>query len=380
MAVQLLRNSRVFASTVTTGFTKENTKEILVQDDFDFSVGSNSTDISVNEAGPRPMRGSKRFNDSLNPAEWSFSTYLLPILDKTTRKVSVPDYMLWHALASGKPLDLNSKQGFHSNEINAMVNFTESAYHELDMLQLYVNMDGGWYHIKRCQVNQAEISIDIDGIGMTSWSGNGTEINKLDAAPFDVKALGITPAEFADLQDSYIVNKLTIMHLQDNDNKKTVYDIPVTGGSFTIENGITYLTPSTIGYVDKPIGSFTGGLNISGNITAYLNNRKAGSEDLFKDILKNLSPVNSYKVSFVLGGEYEEERPAVILVAPKAILSVPTIEIDDVLSTQVEFKAQPTELDSNDPAFFGFSPIFTKERVKTFIERGDAKTDTGGAG
>ena len=79
MAVSLLRNTRLWVSTVESGFTDTNTQEILIGDDLSFSQGASETDVTVEEAGPTPTRGSKRFIDAINPAEWSFSNYILPV-------------------------------------------------------------------------------------------------------------------------------------------------------------------------------------------------------------------------------------------------------------------------------------------------------------
>ena len=58
--------------------TSANCFRIGVLDGYSFSQGSESTDVTINEAGAAPNRGSKRFNDSLPPAEWSFATYVRP--------------------------------------------------------------------------------------------------------------------------------------------------------------------------------------------------------------------------------------------------------------------------------------------------------------
>lgn len=376
MAIQLLRESRLFISTVESGFNKTNTMEILMQDDISFGVDGNSTDITVNEAGPVPTRGSKRYNDSLNPANWSFSTYILPYLETVgdTKRVMLPDYMLWHALTSGKPINLAGTDGFHTNKTNAIVDFKASAFHQLADLNIYIRTGEVWYQIKKVQVNQAEINVDIDNIAMVTWSGNGTELIPLDAAPFDVKTVEVTDELYLELQKSYLVNKLTILHITDNLGTKKDYNIPITGASFSVSNNITYLTPNTLSRVDRPISSFTGGITITGNLTAYLNTTPLGSAELYKDLLRNLSTVNSYSISFVLGGEYDDARPVAILVAPNAILSVPSLEVDDVLSTQIEFSADPSDMSAGDQAFFGFSPAFDKALIKKFIETGDADT------
>lgn len=370
MSLQLLRNTRIFVSTVKTGHDKTNTQEILVQDDISWGQDSNSTDITVNEAGPRPTRGSKRFNDSLNAAEWSFSTYILPYLDKTTSKQIVPDYMLWHALSSGKPINLEGNTGAHTNEANFMVNFKDNAYHELAMLHIYILTDKAWSYIDSCQINQAEVNVDIEDIGRVTWSGNGNQLIPLDAAPFDPDTVGIDDETYMTIQGSYIKNKLTILKIKDMDTGKA-YDIPITGGSFTINNNITYLTPNVMSRVNIPIGSFTGAFELTGSLTAYLNDKALGSMDLYKDLAKTLKVVNRFEIALVLGGEYDDERPAAVLVAKQAHVNIPTIETDDVLGTSVEFKAIPTDLDTGDEGYLGFSNKYTKATIANLIATGD---------
>ncbi|UGO55649.1 putative major tail protein [Escherichia phage JLBYU43] len=370
MSLQLLRNTRIFVSTVKTGHNKTNTQEILVQDDISWGQDSNSTDITVSEAGPRPTRGSKRFNDSLNAAEWSFSTYILPYLDKTTSKQIVPDYMLWHALSSGKPINLDGDTGAHTNGANFMVNFKDNAYHELAMLHIYILTDRAWSYIDSCQINQAEVNVDIEDIGRVTWSGNGNQLIPLDAAPFDPDTVGIDDETYMTIQGSYIKNKLTILKIKDMDTGKA-YDIPITGGSFTINNNITYLTPNVMSRVNIPIGSFTGAFELTGSLTAYLNDKALGSMDLYKDLAKTLKVVNRFEIALVLGGEYDDERPAAVLVAKQAHVNIPTIETDDVLGTSVEFKAIPTDLDTGDEGYLGFSNKYTKTTIANLIATGD---------
>lgn len=374
MSLQLLRNTRIFVSTVKTGHTKENTQEILVQDDISWGQDSNSTDITVNEAGPRPTRGSKRFNDSLNAAEWSFSTYILPYKDKTNNKQIVPDYMLWHALSSGKALNLDGDTGAHNNETNFMVNFKDNSYHELAMLHIYILTDKAWSYIDSCQINQAEVNVDIEDIGRVTWSGNGNQLIPLDTQPFDPDVVGIDDETYMTIQSSYIKNKLTILKIKDMDSGKA-YDIPITGGTFTINNNITYLTPNIMSRVNIPIGSFTGAFELTGSLTAYLNDKALGSMELYKDLIKTLKVVNKFEIALILGGEYDDERPAAVLVAKQAHVNIPTIETDDVLGTSVEFKAIPTDLDTGDEGYLGFSNKYTKTTVANLIATGDgAKT------
>lgn len=374
MSVQLLRSSRVFVSTVTTGFTAANTQEILVQDDLSFSQDSNTTDITVNEAGPRPTRGSKRFNDSLNPAEWSFSTYLLPY-ETDDGTIITPDYTLWYGLAQGGPLDLDGTVGLRSNETNMLVDFKDNAYHELATLTVFILTDKVWYKIDNVQVGQAEVQVDIDDLGRVAWSGNGTLLTKLDTAPFNVATIGMSDALYNKIIGSYIKNKLTVLKLTDMDSAKS-YDIPITGGSFTINNNITYLTPDVMSRVDIPVGSFTGTFELTGTLNAYLNDKALGSAELYKDLITQLKSVNRFEIAIILGGSYTAARPAVVLVAKQAQVNIPTIETDDVLGTTIEFKAIPTELDAGDEGYIGMSPAYTTTQITKLIATGDGAPAT----
>lgn len=374
MSVQLLRNTRIFVSTVTTGFTKANTQEILVQDDVSWSQDSNSTDITLNEAGPKPTRGSQRFNDSLNAAEWSFSTYILPY-DNAGKQI-LPDYLLWHGLSTGAAVNLAGTTGVFQNATNLVVNFKDNGYHELAMLNIYILTDSSWSVIRNCQVGQAEVNVDIDDIGRVTWSGNGTRLETLSAQPFDPKTIGIDDALYAKIQSSYIKNKLTILKLKNNATGGKTYNIPITGGSFTMNNNVTYLTPNIMSRVDVPIGSFTGSFELTGSLTAYMNDTANGSIQLYKDLVSDLKAVNDFEVAIILGGEYDTARPAAVLVAKHANLNIPSIETDDVLGVSIEFKAIPTQMDAGDEGYLGFSSKYTKTSIAKLITSGDGNPVT----
>ena len=166
MAVSLLRNTRLWVSTVESAFTDANTQEILIGDDLSFSQGASETDVTVDEAGPAPTRGSKRFIDAINPADWTFSNYILPLAGALTPfNIYSPDYMLWQALATGSTLNTGVNDGgVYQNPSNQIISFIDNSYHELTKLFIYMYVDGSWYKISGAQVNSAEVSIDIADI------------------------------------------------------------------------------------------------------------------------------------------------------------------------------------------------------------------------
>lgn len=383
MSVLLLRNTRVWASTVETGFTKANTQEILVQDDLSFSQASSTTDISIDEAGPKPTRGSKRFTDAIDPAEFSFSTYLLPYLnnmgtaaDPLDDLVLTPDWMLWHALASGSAPDYTiADKGVEANDQNMIISFKDNSYHELTKIYFYFLVDSVWYKVHKSQINSAEISVDIADIAKVAWSGNGTLIEPLGAAPFDTVALGITDAEFLAYQSSYIKNKLSILELTDT-NGTVVFDkVAITGATININNNITFLTPSTLSRVDRPIGSFTGAFEVTGSLQTYLNTIAGGSAALQARIFNATGSVNAYKMVLSIGGKYPDgtKVPVICVHIPLANLSVPELQTEDALSLSIEFKGQGTTLDSGEELRISMSPAMDATMIDRFVATGDAK-------
>lgn len=136
----LVRNARVFFTTnvdASTGvipssgatISNTNTFELYVLNGFSFSQATQQTTIQLNEAGPTPTRGQRSFNVSLDPVEFTFSTYLRPDGSAT---VTADESVLWNALASGSPIDatgltLANVTSFDRTSLSNVVAFTHDA-------------------------------------------------------------------------------------------------------------------------------------------------------------------------------------------------------------------------------------------------------------
>ena len=379
-----------------------NTFRIGVLDGYSFSQGSESTDVTINEAGANPNRGSKRFNDSLPPAEWSFSTYVRPFVHgsaswRANGTFDMVENILWSALAgTGLSDATGSAIATSTGSANgALVDFIESDKHELLKLNIFFALENTTYRLNDCQVNGAEIDFSIDGIAQIAWSGNSTTIDQVSTAiedpskyqieAYDADGASLTHSSgntdtyvetynFADAvgpQDAdYLRNKLSSLYLDANaqgggkasgglDNR--TYDINITGGSISIQNNITYVTPETIGIVDKPIGSFSGARSISGSLNMYLDNKANGSNQLLSDLsdandlVTNVFDMRLYMgVAGAVGSEGDAMEandftaPGVEFNLPKAHLAIPAIEVADLISVSVEFMAHGTDLLTGD--------------------------------
>ena len=366
-----------------------NTFKLGVLDGYSFSQSSDSTDVTINEAGATPSRGSKRFNDSLAPAEWSLSTYVRPFKHgsnsiRTENDMDMCENILWAAIAgkdiTGGALSGTSATAVTCDGTDADVSFIRSDHHELLKLSIFFALENTTYRLNECQVNQAEIDFAIDGIATIAWSGNATTIDQVTTAIEDpTKALetdGSTDAAYTALpytegfnfvdttgtaDADYLRNKLSTLSLShattgsgaaevlDNDGGGTkTYAINITGGSLTIANNITYVTPETLGVVDTPIGSFSGSRQVSGSLTMYLDTKADGSNELLSDLTKATDLVNTkFNMSLFMGGA-SGSTPLVEFDLPVAHFQIPSIETADIISSTVEFAAQGSNLSTGD--------------------------------
>ena len=391
-----------------------NTFKIGVLDGYSFSQANESTDVTISEAGSAPNRGSKRFNDSLAPAEWSFQTYARPFKHgaNSFRAANTMDYaenILWAAL-SGQTMttadkDTNSgattNSGITYTASTADVDFLASDAHELLKLQIYFALENTTYRLNECQVNQVEIDFSIDGIATLSWSGNATSIDQLTdsqagaiedpskANEFTVSGSGkasittsVEKFNFVDVSGTndadYLRNKLSALTLANavqgggasagGLDAVANYDISIIGGSITVANNITYLTPETLGIVDQPIGSFTGTRQISGTLNCYLDTKSNGSNELLKNLSAATNLVtNSFDMSLFMGGG-SSATPVIEFDIPKAHVQIPVIEVADVISTNIEFMALGSNLSTGDEM------VVKAKGAKVFSEAGYAKT------
>jgi hypothetical protein len=375
-----------------------NTFRIGVLDGYSFSQGSDSSDVSISEAGASPSRGSKRFNDSLPPAEWSFGTYVRPFVHgassfRTALDHDAVENILWAALsgtalpgdaaATGRGVVVGT-----TAQDGSLIGFTQSDVHELMKLNLYFALENTTYRLNDAQINQAEIDFSIDGIASITWSGNATTIDQVGEAVEDPSSYMIqgstaavptsgntdTYAEMYNYVDTtgpsdadYLRNKLSTLYLDADaqgggsasnglDNK--TYSVNITGGNITIANNVTYVTPETIGVVDKSIGSFTGARTITGSLTMYLDTKALGSNQLLTDLANATDLVtNSFDMRLFMGAAdlvparaggaaraTDFAAPGVEFNMPKAQLSIPTIEVGDLVSASLEFAAHGTNL------------------------------------
>jgi hypothetical protein len=364
----------LFFSRDTRVFLKQgvNIWEIPVLNGYSFTQTTNSSTITVSEmgncaGGGSSRRGQRVFNDSLSPAEWSFDSYLRPTLvSGTPNKMFAVEEPLWANMAAINAYTSGTTSwtaGVTRTATEVDFDFDDSNTTLLGTFELYFVLGASKvtglnytaseettiYRITECVVNEATINFEIDGIAMISWSGMGKQITEL--AAFDASTAIRTGI---DSTSNMIRNRLTCLDLTTDGSNgfASAYDLTLTGGSITISNNISFVTPETLGRVNIPLGHITGTRSVSGNFTCYLDEKTNSSIDLLEDLLNATGLItNKFGAKFYVGGKAGADMP----VAPGVLfdmgschLEIPTVNNDDIIAVEVNFTALPSTISDAD--------------------------------
>ena len=366
MAVNLIRNSRVFFTTnvdsqgrIRAGaykdeaepFALDNTWEIQVLEGMSFSQNTTVDTVTLNEAGETPARGQRSFNTALEPLDFSFSTYLRPYLDSTT--ITCEESLLWNAFGGAAKIGTANAAWTNGTSPNpGVLSLTNSNKHQLQAFGIIVVFDDLAYALDNCALDTATIDFGIDAIASVQWAGKGSLIRQIalsanQASPVvftgaDVGATGPEQANAKNTAAKYITNKLSTLQVNNdiNDFVGSDFSVPITGGSITMSNNLTYLTPANLGVVNLPITYFTGTRSITGTLTAYLRSGANNTGGLLQGLLASAATEidPSYAINIQMGGGANGTR--VDLKLPAAMLQIPTVNTEQVISTTLTFTGQ----------------------------------------
>lgn len=343
--------------------------QIPVLDGFSFSQSTNTSEITLSEMANSTnvsRRGRAAFNDSLSPAEWSFSTYARPYVDSA--KTHAVEEILW-AMMVAAPLsayngDPDWAAPLTTGNESAGLNIDFSTSNVLTAPDATIwfrfpSNDGGgsaadvWYKLSKAAVNECTMDFDIDGITTINWSGMASKLEEVafSASP---AASGEPTLEIAaaklNATDNFIRNRLTQLTLTSSDGGSILssYGIVLTSGSISITNNVEHVTPSSLGVVNVPLDHTLGTRTVSGSFTCYLDNSTGASADLFEDLqLSSTNVQNSFALTFKVGGD-TVDTPRLHIACPKAMLEIPTHNVEDVISMEVNFHGMGTDIGDTD--------------------------------
>lgn len=390
MALISQRNAKMFARLGGNGASPaqlgtspgSDTWEIPVLAGFSFGQTTNSTEVTVNEAGFTSRRARVMFNDSLAPVEFSFSTYIRPTQGSNPSTAIAPEQVLWAMLmgadsyngAAGafysstmatsgaspqgvspgtSPLALNAVNTITSSTVNTF-DFSASnvSFFPASNSVIFQIQEGSNYEVftvANAQISSVTIDFDIEGIATAQWSGMGTSIARSTSQITGAITTGTTSTS------NFIRNKLSTMTLASYNDPGSPsgatdsYSIVITGGSFTVENNINFLMPEELGKVNQTIGNITGTRSISGTVTCYYDTDITGSKsaELWSDLITGSSggvagtiPTirNAHAMTINIGGSTGNRLS---LIMPTAHLEIPTINPDELFTLEANFHALP---------------------------------------
>jgi hypothetical protein len=392
MSFSFSRNAKLYVTTSQTiaAMLDTNTWEVPVLDGFAFTANTATQEIEISEAGTTPVRGAQVYTTAIEPVDWNIQAYIRPRHDIVDSITDAVERILWEALAA-KP-DSNtittSADGLATTrQVGASgglaIDFSASDTNELLQLSLVFNLGTAaaptWYHITGAVVDTAEIDFAIDAIASITWTGfgtsitevtDGTDLTSLDDMllnPGDMQDTGFPSTTEGYLQaptgtQACIRNKLSTVILIGESGQAGIggntYAVALTGGSLTIANNITFLTPESLGVVNQPCGHFTGQRSMSGNMTAYL---KTGGTNDTGDLMNDLLTYSNsstgadptrFALNITVGGATPGapwSRPLLELAMPNAHLVIPVINIEDVVSVDIGFTGLPYTGANPDP-------------------------------
>jgi len=390
MALISQRNSKMFArlggngsSPAQVGVSPDNnTWEIPVLAGFSFGQTTNSTEVTVNEAGLISRRARVMFNDSLAPVEFSFSTYIRPTANTGPTTAVAPEQVLWAMLMGADSYNATSGVFYSSimatsgpspnpvspaasplplNAVNTVASTTNTfdfsasnvSFYPSGNSVIFQTQEGANYEvftISNAQISSVTIDFDIEGICTAQWSGMGTSIARSTSQITGANTTGTTSTT------NFIRNRLSTMTLASYSDAGSPsgatdsYTIILTGGSFTVENNLNFLMPEELGKVNQTIGNITGTRSISGNLTCYYDTdiTNSKSAELWSDLITGSSGGvagtipsirNAHALSINVGGATGNR---LTLSMPTAHLEIPTINPDELFTIEANFHALPS--------------------------------------
>ena len=244
-----------------------------------------------------------------------------------------------------------------SNASYSQVTTGMSDKNQLQKFGMLFLVDNVLYAVDNCALNQVTIDFGIDQIATAQWTGQATVLRQFATSvganggsfsggtTADVGASGAYQVK--DTVAGYITNKLSTVSLSAVKAIGTSiaagdsYTVPLTGGSITINNNITYITPANLGVVNAPVTYYTGTRAITGNLTAYLRTGGTGdSGELLRDMLAETATAIEpmFALAINIGGAANTVK--VVLDMPSVTVGIPTVDVQQVVSTSIAFTAQ----------------------------------------
>lgn len=322
MAVFYKRNTNIYISkNPNASADATNTVQLNVRD-FSYNQRSSISNIGRDTLDPTQVRTLAPNISVLAPVEFSFTTYVLPLVDTN---VTSPEEYLWVSLMGVDSLS--------SNSTSSTIDFTDGNVATLRNLTLWFDQpthSEGNYRIDNAVVDSAEINFNINDLSEIIWRGRALSMVEDN-----------TPPAFTDRTNvvNCLRNRLSTITLTVN---AVSYTLALTGGRINFNNKNIFYGRNKLGEITLPVGHYTGNRQISGDLEFYMKSGTNESVDLFNEILNNVAN-NNYEATHLanitinVGGA---TAPNLQLNIPQALLEIGRKNFQEVYSLSVPFNAK----------------------------------------
>jgi hypothetical protein len=211
-------------------------------------------------------------------------------------------------------------------------------------------VDNVAYAVDNAALNQVSIDFGLDAIATLSWTGQATNLRQITTS---LSGSTFSGAGFAgtftakNTSAGYITNKLSTVSMSlvnaiGSATAGTTYAVALTGGSITINNNISYITPANLGVVNLPVTYYTGTRSITGTLNAYLKTGAGvgSTGQLLADMLAASSATIEPMVALQIAIGGAPNTVKVVLDMPATTITIPSVDVQQVVSTAINFTAQ----------------------------------------
>lgn len=324
MSIILSRDSDLYLSSVDTGFTTANTTKLTMLDGYKLTQGSSINTYSTFRNSVSPSRLDTKYVKDVDLVSLEFTTYAKT---KANAGLAEPsDLLLWKALTNN---------GITKFADRCEIDFLSSKTNTFPDLYIFIAMGPDVFKVGKCYVESATIAFDIDSIVSVLWKVKAISYSKIASAP----GTYLDRSEYT----GYLKGKLSILEFN---RQSTDYNLPILGGSLTITNKVVQLsTPIVSQQLATNRRARVEERSVSGTISVYLRTGKNRSLELLETMLNSIATINDLaNITVNLGGT--STRLAIQM--PTTIISLPQINIKDVVTTDITLSPVETAIGTND--------------------------------
>lgn len=325
MAVILSRDTELYLSTVDVGFTEETTTKLRLLDGYKLTQGSQLNSYSTFRNAASPSRVETKYVKDLDLVSLEFDTYCKTSIYGGLAESS--DLLLW---------DSFTNHGITQNASKMSIDFLTSSTNIFPSLFIYVVMGDDVFKLSDCYVESVTFPIDITDISKTKWSIKALSYEKVASVPNIYK----DRTEVIGLLKS----KLSIMEFN---RQAQDYHLPLLRGSISIKNKVIMVsTPVVSAQLATNRRIRIEDRSVEASISVYLRTGKARSFGLLESMLTSLATINDLTNITINIGALTGRRVAIQM--PQAIISLPSINLSDVVSTDIQILPVETGIGQND--------------------------------